>query len=285
MESLLEKFNREELNKEFRKKITKYYFFKVKKTPCIQDLEEYIMFNTNLNWRKDRTALADMGKDDLIYYSNRVWFKNGFERFYTISWTLCFLLDIIYFIVTTQLQENKKSFKEFQVSDSLTLLVFMYFLVPSILHISEAWANVVLQILIDILQLTDYNKSLFTGMMDDGRSFGDKAAAPNTASLQPFSRSALNKASQNYQIAQQEIQRRKFSGNTILKQSNQDEFGDLLYNQYNYLEEGRQRKSFCERVALRIRKAIRFLTCGCLCKSSKKGSFNQDANMSSQNAR
>jgi hypothetical protein len=101
MESLLEKFNREELNKEFRKKIKKYYFFKVKKTPCIQDLEEYIMFNTNLNWRKDLTALADKGKDDLIYYSNRIWFKNGVERFYTINWIICFMLDLIYFVVTT----------------------------------------------------------------------------------------------------------------------------------------------------------------------------------------
>lgn len=34
-ESLLEKFNREEINKEFRKRIKKYYIFKVIKTPCI----------------------------------------------------------------------------------------------------------------------------------------------------------------------------------------------------------------------------------------------------------
>jgi hypothetical protein len=77
----------------------------------------------------------------------------------------------------------------------------MYFLVPAILHISEAWANVVLQILIDILQVTDYNKSLFTGMMDDGRSFGDKSGPNTSVSLQPHSRSALNKATHNYQIA------------------------------------------------------------------------------------
>jgi hypothetical protein len=47
-ESLLEKFNREEINKEFRKRIKKYYIFKVIKTPCIQDLAEYITFNTDL---------------------------------------------------------------------------------------------------------------------------------------------------------------------------------------------------------------------------------------------
>ena len=47
-ESLLEKFNREEINKEFRKRIKKYYIFKVIKTPCIQYLAEYITFNTDL---------------------------------------------------------------------------------------------------------------------------------------------------------------------------------------------------------------------------------------------
>ena len=34
-ESLLEKFNRQELNKEFRKKMKKQYLFEVKRTPCI----------------------------------------------------------------------------------------------------------------------------------------------------------------------------------------------------------------------------------------------------------
>lgn len=34
-ESLLEKINRDEVNKEFRKHIKKYYLFEVKQTPCI----------------------------------------------------------------------------------------------------------------------------------------------------------------------------------------------------------------------------------------------------------
>ena len=47
-EPFLDKFNREECNKEFRKGIKKYYLFKVKKTPCVDDMNDLISFNTNL---------------------------------------------------------------------------------------------------------------------------------------------------------------------------------------------------------------------------------------------
>jgi hypothetical protein len=67
-ESAYYEFNREEINKEFRKGIKKYYLFEVKKTPCIQDLEEFIIFKTKL---QSEEAQDDMAKDDLIYYSNK----------------------------------------------------------------------------------------------------------------------------------------------------------------------------------------------------------------------
>jgi len=66
-ESLLEQFNRQEINKEFRKKTKKYYLFRVNRTPCIQDLEEFIMFNTDLN-NEALSSMADKHKDNLIYY-------------------------------------------------------------------------------------------------------------------------------------------------------------------------------------------------------------------------
>lgn len=97
-ESLVEKFNREEINKEFRKKIKKYYLFKVNRTPCIQDLEEFITFNTDLN-NEDLSSLADKDKDNLIYYKNKYRLLRLLRISCFVFWLLCFATDLLYFFV------------------------------------------------------------------------------------------------------------------------------------------------------------------------------------------
>lgn len=142
---MLEKFNREEVNKEFRKNIKKYYIFKVLKTPCIVDLAEYITFNTDLQ-NEDLSSLADKNKDNLIYYKMKKDFFKILEKVSIVAWLICYLVDLAYFFV---LRGNDKA--NFQLSVSHFVLLCSNFLIPLILNVAEAWSNSVLHTLFDIL--------------------------------------------------------------------------------------------------------------------------------------
>ena len=151
-ESLLEEINREEVNKEFRKHIKKYYLFEVKKTPCIQDLAEYITFNTDL-LHEDQSSLADKDKNDLIYYNNKKRFEEAVARTSLVLWILCLLTDLAYYFIFSDVKQMK-----FQLSDCHLMLACLNFFIPAIIKVAEAWSNSVIHSLFDILRVSDYNK-------------------------------------------------------------------------------------------------------------------------------
>jgi hypothetical protein len=147
-ESLIENFNREECNKELRKGYKKAFLFKVIKSPCIGDLGDLIAFNTDQNKEEkgDQTSLANRDKDKLIYYKNRQIIISQFNKVSIISWIICWIIDIIYYVF------QFKSDKKFHLSQSHLMLATMNFFVPMFLKISEAWANALIQSLFSTLK-------------------------------------------------------------------------------------------------------------------------------------
>ena len=72
--------------------------FKVIYTPCIQDLNDYIIFNTDLG-DEVMTAQVDKNKDSLIYYINRGYAISYTKKTVFGFWIVCFIVDILrYFL-------------------------------------------------------------------------------------------------------------------------------------------------------------------------------------------
>jgi len=63
------------------------------------DLQDLITYNTYVHQEDDQTAMADRDKDKLIYYKNRKSLNSFFDRVTSISWLICWLVDIIYYIL------------------------------------------------------------------------------------------------------------------------------------------------------------------------------------------
>lgn len=99
--------------------------------------------------------MADRDKDKLIYYKNRQSLISFFDRLTLVSWIICFLVDITYYIIVSR--KNGK-FEKFMLNDSHLMLAIMNFFVPMILQISEAWSNGVIHSLFSTLKTQDYNK-------------------------------------------------------------------------------------------------------------------------------
>jgi hypothetical protein len=74
--------------------------------------------------------MADRDKDKLIYYKNRKSLISYFDKVTFASWSICWVVDISYFIMVS-LQKGKQ--EKFRLNDSHLMLAIMNFFVPMIL--------------------------------------------------------------------------------------------------------------------------------------------------------
>lgn len=124
-----------------------YIIFKVLKTPCVQDLTEFI---SNMETRKDFAK-------NILYFQN----INTAERivivFLAFGWTITAIINIV-FIKTNNIVDY------FDHHTYLPLIGYS-FMIPQIFSICEAWANALMIALFNSLQFDDYNKKL-TGKLN-----------------------------------------------------------------------------------------------------------------------
>lgn len=117
-----------------------YILFKVYKTPCVQDLTEYI---SNMETRKSYS-------NNLLYFQNVQMTEKFLTIFLAVCWVACVTIDIA-LIYTGNLVDY------FDHHMYLVLIGFS-FIVTQIFWICEAWANSLMITLFNSLQFDDYNK-------------------------------------------------------------------------------------------------------------------------------
>jgi hypothetical protein len=100
-----------------------YILFIVKKTPCVQDLTEYI---SNMESRKEYSK-------NLLYFSNIEKAEKALVWLQGISWAVCIILNVSF--VSTN---NTMSYADHHTY--LPLIGFS-FIAPQIFAVCEAWAN------------------------------------------------------------------------------------------------------------------------------------------------
>lgn len=160
-----ERFNLEEINKEFRRSYKKYNLFKVTRSPCIQDLNEYISFYTDLKTEDYQSSMADKNKDNLIYYTHKKAFNSQLTNFSLGIWLTSVVADIVYFFVL-----GDSANVRFGFSNCSMVLTSLNFIIPTLIKVGEAWTNAVFYRLFEKLQIEDYNKKFNSQIQNQASS-------------------------------------------------------------------------------------------------------------------
>jgi len=121
-----------------------YIEFKVLKTPCVQDLTEFI---SNMETRKSFSK-------NLIYFSNIQTAEKVVAIFLAVSWTICVIINIV-FVATGNIID-------YFDHHTYLPLICLSFVATQIFAVCEAWANALMITLFNSLQYDDYNKKRFT---------------------------------------------------------------------------------------------------------------------------
>jgi energy-converting hydrogenase Eha subunit H len=126
----------------FEKSMKQYIIFIVKKTPCVQDLTEYI---SNMESRKEFSK-------NLIYFHNQQKIEQMMSYFLGVAWATSVVINIALIV-------SGNTIDLFDHHTYLPLIGFT-FIGPQIFSVCEAWANALMISLFVSLQFEDYNKYL-----------------------------------------------------------------------------------------------------------------------------
>lgn len=107
----------------FEKQMREYHLFGVLKTPCVQDLTEFI---SNMKTRKEFSK-------NLLYFKNIQKTETAVNYFLAISWFICIGINIGYIF-------SDRTVNYFDHNTFLPLIGFS-FIATQIFSVCEAWAN------------------------------------------------------------------------------------------------------------------------------------------------